>query len=203
MARSKTEPEIKFLIQENSKPQDLIVYTDGSVTKDQPGWGFTVKQVATAIHEDNAAYTAPTSSLTMEEVETVTHALRWTASRVDGQTTHTIILTDSMTLLQKKKSGMGNPDKNVSMVDSHPRKFLRMSCSRHAGMKGNGKADRLAGRTTITNGLIVSQKTWSVEELETLPASTKPRTPHHLLPGGKMSKKQEALDDLPWKDERE
>ena len=33
----KTESEIKLLIQENSKPQDLIVYTDGSVTKDQSG----------------------------------------------------------------------------------------------------------------------------------------------------------------------
>ena len=47
-----TESGIKLLIQENSRPQDLIVYTDGSVTKDQPGWGFTVKQGATTIHED-------------------------------------------------------------------------------------------------------------------------------------------------------
>ena len=39
----KTESEIKLLIQENSKPQDLIVYTVGSVTKDQSRWGFTVK----------------------------------------------------------------------------------------------------------------------------------------------------------------
>ena len=47
-----TESEIKLLIQENSRPQNLIVYTDGSVTKDQQGWGFTVKQGATTIHED-------------------------------------------------------------------------------------------------------------------------------------------------------
>ena len=40
----KTEWEMKFLIEENSKPQDLIAYTHGSVTKDQSGWGFTVKQ---------------------------------------------------------------------------------------------------------------------------------------------------------------
>ena len=31
----KTKSEIKVLIQENSKPQDIIMYTDGSVTKDQ------------------------------------------------------------------------------------------------------------------------------------------------------------------------
>ena len=54
----KTESEIKLLIQENSKQQDLIVYTDGSVTKDQSGWGLTVKPGATTIHEDSAAYCA-------------------------------------------------------------------------------------------------------------------------------------------------
>ena len=69
------QSEIKLLIQENSKPQDLIVYTDGSVTKDQSGWGSTVEQGATTIHEDSAAYTVSTSSLTME-VEAVTHVFR-------------------------------------------------------------------------------------------------------------------------------
>ena len=58
--------EITLLIQENSKPQDPIVYTDGSVPKDQSGWGFTVKQGATTIHEDSAAYTVSTSSWTMD-----------------------------------------------------------------------------------------------------------------------------------------
>ena len=58
---------IKLLIQEKSRPQDLIaVYTDGSVTKDQSGWGFTVKQGAATIQEDIAADTVSTSSLTME-----------------------------------------------------------------------------------------------------------------------------------------
>ena len=102
----KPESEVKLLNQENIKPQDLIVYTDGSVTKDQSGWGFTVKQGATTIHEDSAAYTVSTSSLTME-VEAVIHALCWIASRGDSQTTHAIILIDSMSLLQKVKNGMG------------------------------------------------------------------------------------------------
>ena len=75
MATGETESKIKLLTQENSKPQDLIVYTDGSsVTKDQSGWGFTVKQGAPTIPEDSAAYTVSTSSLTME-VEAVTHAV--------------------------------------------------------------------------------------------------------------------------------
>ena len=108
---------------DGSVTKDLIVYTDGSVTKDHSGWGFTVKQGEATIHEDSAAYTVSTSSLTME-LEAVTHALRCIASRGDSQTRHAIILTDSMSLPQKVKNGMGSPDRDVSMVDIHLRKLL-------------------------------------------------------------------------------
>ena len=57
---------MNLLTQDNSKPQDIIVYTDGSFTEDQSVWGFTVKQAVTTIHEDSAVYTVSTSSLTME-----------------------------------------------------------------------------------------------------------------------------------------
>ena len=103
-------------------------------------------------HKDSAAYTVSTSSLTME-VEAVTYALRWIASRGDSQTTHVIVLTASMSLLQKVKSGMGNPDWNVSVVDIHLRKLLLVCCIVHAGVKGNGRADRLTGKATLTSGL--------------------------------------------------
>ena len=124
------------LIQENSKPQDPMVYTDFSVTKDQSGWGFTVKQGVTTIHEDSAAYTVLSYSLTME-VEAVIHALRWIASAGDSQTTSDIILTDSMSLLQKVKSGMGSTDWNVSMVDICLLKLHWMYCPGHARVKRN------------------------------------------------------------------
>ena len=101
----KTESETKLLIQENSKPQDLIMYTDDSVTKDQSGWGITVKQGEATIHEDSAVCMVSASSFTME-LEAVTCALHWIASGGDSQTTHTIILIDSTSLLQKVKSGM-------------------------------------------------------------------------------------------------
>jgi len=60
----------------------------------------------------------------------------WIASRGDSQTTHDIILTDAMSLLQKVKSGMGSPDWNVLMVDIHLRKLL-VHCPGHVGVKGN------------------------------------------------------------------
>ena len=132
------------------------MYTDGSVTKDQSGRGFTVKQGATTIQEDIAADTVSTSSLTME-VEAVTLALRWIASRGDSQTTRAIILTDSMRLLLKVKSGMRSPDWNVSMVDIHLRKLLWVYCPEYAGMKGNDRAKRLAGKATLTSGLLLGR----------------------------------------------
>ena len=70
----------------------------------QSGWGFTVNQGATTIHEHSAAYTVSTSSLTME-VEAVTNVLRWFASRGNSQTTHAVILTDSMSLAKVELEG--------------------------------------------------------------------------------------------------
>ena len=118
------------------------LHRDGSVTKDQSGWGFTVKQGATTIHEDSAAYQVSTCSLTME-MEAATHALRWIASRGDSHTAHSaIVLTYSMSLLQKVKRGMGSP---VAMFDIHLRGTLWVYCSGHAGVKGNDRADTETG----------------------------------------------------------
>ena len=92
-------------------------------------WGFTVKQGATTIHDDGAAYTVSTSSFTMPP--------RWIPSRSVSQTTHAIMLTDSMSMLQKVMSGMGSPNGNVSMVDIHLEKLLWVYCPGHARVKGN------------------------------------------------------------------
>ena len=50
---------------------------------------------------------------------------------------------------------MGSPDWNVSMVDIHLRKLLLVYWSGHAGLKGNDRADKLAGKTTITSGMLL------------------------------------------------
>ena len=72
------------------------MYLDGSVIKDQSWWDFTVKQGATTILEDSAAYSVSTASLTVE-VGAVADALRWIAS------TDAILLPDSVSLLPKKE----------------------------------------------------------------------------------------------------
>ena len=52
---------------------------------------------------------------------------------------------------------MGSPDWNVSMVDIHLQKRLWVYCPGHAGVKGNDRADRLAGKTTLTSGLLLGR----------------------------------------------
>ena len=78
-------------------------------------------------------------------------------SMLDEAVPLAIILTDSMSLLQKVKSGMGSPDWNASMVDDHFRKLLRVCYPGHAGVQGNDRADRLAGKATLTSGLLLGR----------------------------------------------
>ena len=79
-----------------SKPHNIVIYTDGSVTRDQSGWGSTVKQDGMTVHEDSGAHRVTTSSLTMEVAVTI----QWLASQRDAQTACAVILTDTMNLLQ-------------------------------------------------------------------------------------------------------
>ena len=51
------------------------------------------------------------------------------------------------------KSGMASSDWHVPMFDTHLRKHLWLYCPGHGGVKGNDRADRLAGKATLTNGL--------------------------------------------------
>ena len=91
------------------------------------------------------------------EVEAVTHALRWIALRGDSRTTYGIILTDQRACYKTVKSGMGSPDWNMSTVDIHLPKRLLVYCPGHAGLKGNDRADRLAGKAALTSGLLLGK----------------------------------------------
>ena len=78
----KANAEVQMLFEGNSKPHDIVIYTDGSVTRDRSGWGFTVKQDERTAQDDSGAHRVTTSSLTLE-VEVVTHAIQWLTSKRD------------------------------------------------------------------------------------------------------------------------
>ena len=52
---------------------------------------------------------------------------------------------------------MGSPDWNVLMVDIHLRKLLWVYCPGHAGVMGNDRANRLAGKATVISGLLLGR----------------------------------------------
>ena len=52
---------------------------------------------------------------------------------------------------------MRSLDWNVSMVDIHLRKLLWVYCLGHAGMKGNDRADRLAGKAALISGSLIER----------------------------------------------
>ena len=87
------------------------------------------------------------------EVEAVTHALQWIATVATDKNTRAVILTDSMNLIQKVNTGMGSPDWHASMHDIHLQRLLWIYCPGHAGVKGNDRADRLAGKADVKDGL--------------------------------------------------
>ena len=135
--------EIKFLIQENGKMQDLIVSTDGSVTKDQSGWSFMSSKVQLP------------SMKTVQPIQSQPPAWQWRwkqlpmpSAGLPQEVTVRPHLPSSSQIqwaCYKVKSGMGSPDWNVSMVDLHLWNLLWVYCPGHAGVKGNYQAGRLAG----------------------------------------------------------
>ena len=66
------EMSMPILFEACSKLHDIVIYPDGSVTRDQSGWGFTVKQGVRNVHKDSGAYIVTIYSLTME-VEAIIH----------------------------------------------------------------------------------------------------------------------------------
>ena len=137
-----------MLVETNSKPHDIVIYSDGSVTWDWSGWGFTVKQGGRTVHEDSASHRVTTSSLTME-VEAVTHAIQWLASQRDHTCHHSHRLNEP----PAKGVWNGLPRLAHSHAQFRLHRLLWIYCPGHAGVSGNELADRLASIADIVSGL--------------------------------------------------
>ena len=148
----KANAEVQMLVEAISKPHDIVIYTDSSVTRDRSGWGFTVKQRGRTVNEDSGAHRVTISSLTME-VEAVTHAIQCLASQHDAHILHVIIFTDPMILLQKMESGMCCPNWHIVLHSLWLQRLLWIYCPGQAGVIRNEWADRLASTVDITSGL--------------------------------------------------
>ena len=81
------------------------------------------------------------------EVEAVTHAIQWLASKHDPQIAHAIILIDSCKRWGLKWAAPTGTPPCIVFV------YKNFYCPGHAGVSGNERADRLTGTADITPGL--------------------------------------------------
>ncbi|RUS87822.1 hypothetical protein EGW08_004421 [Elysia chlorotica] len=152
-AAAVTEQDIRKLIHDNSKRHDPIIYTDGSVKRGiQSGWGFVCYSENRVIHEESGAAATTTSSMKME-IEAITKALEW-IKLTRPTTTHAVFLTDSQSALKKIECGFMRMEWMTAVI--RPTAISSITwifCPGHAGVKGNERADKLAGKATVNGTL--------------------------------------------------
>ena len=148
--------EIESLIEENDLKDHLIVYTDGSVKrKVKSGWGYTASSNGQVIKEDSGFVRFTTSSMCME-VKAITEMLDWVKHQ---NITRLVCLTDSMCSLDKISTGMLHADWYASINQSNLQSIRWIFCPGHAGVRGNERADALAGQATVESGLTLDPDT--------------------------------------------
>ena len=82
------------------------------------------------------------------------------------------------------------------MVDIQHRKLLWVYCPGHAGVKGNDRADRLAGKATLTSGLLLGRSK-VLRNLRHTSCGHKAKDITPSITWRREAWKEEALDDLP------
>jgi ribonuclease HI len=143
------EAEVQALIFENSPEAEAVIYTDGSVVRHtRSSWAFTAQVKGKTKMEDSGAFSVTTSSLTME-VMAVTKAMAW----LETQTfTDVCFLSDSMSMLRKIENGWFRRQWLESLARSKLTKICFIFVPGHAGVRGNERADFLAGGAAMESG---------------------------------------------------
>ena len=138
--------EIEATISEVSGPDDVIVFTDGSVKRgEKSGWAFTARVNGITVSEGSGAVEMTASSMAME-VKAVTEALQFLATSAYKKA---VIVTDSMSTLQKIQKGMLYSDWIDLIKRSELQTITWLFCPGHSGVQGNERADELAGTAVV------------------------------------------------------
>ena len=75
-----THAEVETIIEENSRPGDVIIFTDGLVVREQKsGWAYSARVDGQIVSENSMA--CSTLSSMMTEINAVTLALTWVSSQ--------------------------------------------------------------------------------------------------------------------------
>ena len=155
-APGETDEAVETLISENSQDGDAVVFTDGSVKRgEKSGWAFTVRCRGETVGEGSGAVEVTTSSMVME-IKAVTEALKYLQQ---NDFTRAVIITDSMSTLQKVEKEYMYADWLEPLRNSALQKITWIFSPGHAGVTGNERADSLAGSAAIDNDLVLDPPT--------------------------------------------
>ena len=122
--------EIEATIDEVSGPEDVIVFTDGSVKRNEKsGWAFTARVNGITVSEGSGAVELTASSMAME-VKAVNKALLFLATSAYKKA---VIVTDSMSTLQKIQRGMLYSDWIDLIKGSELQTITWLFCPGHSG----------------------------------------------------------------------
>ena len=143
-----TEAMIRELVDASVEENDPVIYTDGSVQRGvRSGWGFVVYIGNREVHTEAGASGMTTSSMRME-VEAITRALQWIC-RTRPEIMRVVILTDSQSVLTKIDTGLLRTEWLTAIEGTNLSKITWIYCPGHCGVKGNERADHLAGASAI------------------------------------------------------
>ena len=145
----KPSAEVQMLVKTNSKPHDIVIYMDRSVTRDLVWLGVHCQA---GLKDCTRRQWSPQTSSPDHGSRSSHTCNTWLASQHDAQITHAI-LTASMNLLQKVESGMGCPDWHTAIRSLWLQRLLWIYSPGHAGISGNERADRLASTADVTSDL--------------------------------------------------
>ena len=152
----KTDEAVEAIIAEHSRPDDVVVFTDGSVKRGiKSGWGFTIRKSGVTQHEASGAIELTTSSMIME-IKAITEALKYMQ---DTHQERAVIVTDSMCTLQKVMNCFLYADWAPIINNSALERLVWIFTPGHAGVEGNERADRLADAAIIDNNITLDGPT--------------------------------------------
>ena len=157
-----THAEVETIIEENSRPGDVIIFTDGSVVREQKsGWAYSARVDGQIVSEDSMACSTTLSSM-MTEINAVTLALTWVSSQ---DYSRILFVTDSLSTLEKVRQGNLHADWYPLINNSSIRRITWIYCPGHAGVIGNETADRLAGNAQVAPGVQILLDKNAVENM--------------------------------------
>ena len=145
---SMTNAAFESLLDEHMSDGDVLLATDGSVTREPPrtGWGCFIR--SDDLTQSVSGATRLVLSSMRAEMEAVSLGLN-TVSDPRPDTQHIVVATDSQSLLRRLEGGVSPPEWWTR------RRITWLYCPGHAGVAVNEKADRLAGGGASTASRIV------------------------------------------------